>query len=367
MNIGVIGAGAFALFATKAFLQVKEVKIIAVFDINTSAAQSMAQEVKAIAYDDITTFLENKEIDLVYIATPPFLHYQQSKMALEADKHVICEKPAALKTKEAEELQALASAMNKLYVVNLMQRYNPLYAIIKSIIDAKMMGNFLHGFFENYASDENLNEQHWFWNEGESGGIFIEHGVHFFDMFSGWLGKGKLVSSVQLQRPNTSTKIIDRVQATVLYSWGIVNFYHGFDQPKLLDRQEMKLQFERGDITLYGWVPVKMKLNALLKKENTTALRRMLVDSSTQIETKTNDRNKGVRGRFTDIDFDEEVKMEWGSIENKQNVYTELLQRMLHDQIKWIKNKTHVRVITDKNAVDSLQMAEEATINAHKF
>ncbi len=76
----------------------------------------------------LDTLLENEEnTDLVYIATPPYLHYQQSKMALLARKHVICEKPAALKTSEAAELHGLASANNLLYVVNLMQRYNPLY------------------------------------------------------------------------------------------------------------------------------------------------------------------------------------------------------------------------------------------------
>ena len=86
-----------------------------------------------------------------------------------------------------------------------------------------------------------LTADHWFWDETKSGGIFIEHGVHFFDMFSGWLGKGKVVNALQMQRPGIDEKITDRVQATVLYKEGIVNFYHGFDQPKILDRQEMRL------------------------------------------------------------------------------------------------------------------------------
>ncbi len=107
-HIGVIGAGAFALFATKAFLQTEEVNIIAVFDVNTTAAQAMAQQINAVAYDDMNALLNNKEIDLIYIATPPYLHYEQSKRALLANKHVICEKPAALTVEQAEELQALA-------------------------------------------------------------------------------------------------------------------------------------------------------------------------------------------------------------------------------------------------------------------
>lgn len=78
---------------------------------------------------------------------------------------MIYEKPAALSANEAEELKSLAQELKLLYVVNSMQRYNPLYKIVKKIVHEKILGNFLHGFFENYASDEYLNEEHWFWDE----------------------------------------------------------------------------------------------------------------------------------------------------------------------------------------------------------
>ena len=127
LNIGIVGAGGFAAFAAKAFLAIPGINIIAITDINEDAATQMANDLNAKSYNTYESFLKEPGIDLVYIATPPFLHYQQSKMALLAGKHVICEKPAALKTSEAEELHALASSNNLLYVVNLMQRYNPLY------------------------------------------------------------------------------------------------------------------------------------------------------------------------------------------------------------------------------------------------
>jgi len=256
LNVGIVGAGAFAHFAARAFLKLTGISIVAVCDINEIAATELAAEFGAKAYTDYEIFLKDQCIDLVYIATPPSLHYPQSKYALLADKHVICEKPAALCVNEAEELEMLAASSRLLYVVNLVQRYNPLYAVVKNILDEKLIGGFLHGFFENYASDENLGDDHWFWDESKSDGIFIEHGVHFFDLFAGWMGDGKVLSAVELQRPGVERKLVDRVQATVLYKEGIVNFYHGFDQPKILDRQEMRLQFEHGQITLYGWIPV---------------------------------------------------------------------------------------------------------------
>jgi len=368
LNIGIVGAGGFAQFAAKAFLKVTGINIAAVTDINEAVAKQMAAALNAAAvYVDYETLLKDENIDLVYIATPPFLHYQQSKMALLAGKHVICEKPAALQVTEAEELRILATSLQLLYVVNLMQRYNPLYAIVKRIVDEKLLGNFLHGFFENYASDEKLNAGHWFWDDLKSGGIFIEHGVHFFDMFSGWLGEGNVVSAVQLRRPGIEKKIIDRVQATVLYQEGVVNFYHGFDQPGILDRQEMRLQFERGEITLYAWVPVRMKLHGLLRKEQLEKLRGMMGTVSVVHHDEQRSVNQKVKGRFSEIIFDDHVTVEYGNVLEKQNRYQEMIAAMIVDQWNWIRDRKHIRVIDSRNAVRSLEMAEQATRMAQKF
>lgn len=366
LNIGVIGAGSFAAFAVKAFLQIPGIKIIAVTDIDKEAAAQMAKENDANVYADPEIFLEDENIDLVYIATPPFLHYQQSKMALIAGKHVICEKPAALNSGEAEELCSLAESRQLLYVVNLMQRYNPLYDVVNKIVTGKMFGNFLHGFFENYASDENLGANHWFWDEAKSGGIFIEHGVHFFDMFSGWLGEGKVVNALQIRRPQVHSKIIDRVQATVLYKEGIVNFYHGFDQPEILDRQELRLEFERGEITLYEWVPVKMKLHGLVQDGQLKFLKEMIGKCSIVYHNQTQV-NQKAKGRFAEINFDKEITLECGSVADKQNRYGQLLTSMLTDQWNWIKDHSHKRTIDGSNAVESLRIAEQATEIAQKF
>ncbi len=367
LNIGIVGAGAFADFAIQSFLKIEGIRIIGVTDINESAAIKMTNKSEAIFYTDLSIFLEAESIDLVYIATPPYLHYEQSKAALQAGKHVICEKPAALNSKEAEELVALAASKNLLYVVNLMQRYNPLYSIVNTIIKEKFLGDFLHGFFENYASDENLDKDHWFWDETKSGGIFIEHGVHFFDMFTGWLGKGNVVSSLQIQRPQLEEKIIDRVQATVLYDTGVVNFYHGFDQPKILDRQEMRLQFERGEITLYEWIPVKMKLHALIKDADFQVIKDLLPNSKIVYNGEGQTKKNVVKGRFVEINFDQEVTVDYGNAEEKQNRYSQLLIAMLADQWNWIKDRKHHRIIDGDNAIESLRMAEKATEMAQKF
>ena len=367
LNIGIVGAGEFAEFAAKAFLKVEGLRIIGVTDVNPNSAKRMAAELDADVYSDYADLLANHSIQLVYIATPPSLHYSQSKMALEAGMHVICEKPAALHAVEAEELAAYAKSRHLLYVVNLMQRYNPLYDFVHMVIKENWLGDFLHGFFENYASDEKLVPEHWFWDEAQSGGIFIEHGVHFFDMFNGWLGHGELIHSFEVRRAEVKQKIMDRVQADVLYPAGPVTFYHGFNQPKVLDRQELRLQFDRGDITLYEWIPVKIRLHGLVKNEQIEKLKLIFPDCSMVFHSGSSSTEKKVRGKFRDIHFDALITLESGDIAEKMDRYEQLVTSMIRDQWEWIQDRTHIRKIDETNAVESLRMAEEATIRSAIF
>ena len=153
---------------------------------------------------------------------------------------------------QADAMIAAARKSDRLLVANLMQRYNPVYDAVDRLIQSGTLGELLHGYFENYASDENLPPEHWFWDRSKSGGIFVEHGVHFFDLFAGWLGPGTVVAAQRGLRPGSSPPIEEHVQCTVRYGPTVlVNFYHGFHQAGRMDRQELRLVFERGDVTLY--------------------------------------------------------------------------------------------------------------------
>lgn len=367
LTIGILGAGGFAAFAANAFLRIDGVKIKAITDVNAATATALADEVNATVYTAFEDMLADQTIDLIYIATPPYLHYSQSKQALHAGKHVICEKPASLIAIEAEELAAYASSKHLLYTVNLMQRYNPLYAIVKTIIGEKWLGDFVHGFFENYASDEKLTPDHWFWDAAQSGGIFIEHGVHFFDMFEGWFGRGELVHSMQIAREHTSPPVIDRVQAVVMYDHSPVTFYHGFNQPKVLDRQELRLQFDRGDITLYEWVPVKIRMHGLFTKDQFELINHYFPAATIEVHHATSGSTHTAKGKFKDISFDALMTVTSGDIADKMARYEQLVVSMLEDQWAWIRDSSHKRLIDESNAVESVRIAEKATLNSAAF
>jgi len=247
VGIGILGFGGFAMFASQQFAQVPGAALRCIADTHREASLACAARFGLADVQRAEVMFALPDVQLVYIATPPFLHYAQARDALRAGKHVIVEKPLAVTMEHADELVSIARDKGLLLVTNLMQRYNPLFGQIKELVDSKVLGDVLHGTFENYASDEGLGPDHWFWDATKSGGIFIEHGVHFFDMFAGWLGAGSVESAGRVMRPGSG--IEEQVYCTARYGGVPVTFYHGFTQAGRMDRQELRLLFERGDVT----------------------------------------------------------------------------------------------------------------------
>lgn len=360
LHIGAIGAGGFGLFALQQFLQAPGVRLAAIAGTHREAALAIARRFGVNDVVETDLLLADPEVDLVYIATPPFLHFSQARAALLAGKHVICEKPLAMTVAEADELLELARERDLLCIANLMQRYNPLYEAARGLIESGVLGECLHGWFENYASDEGLREDHWFWDREKSGGIFIEHGVHFFDLFEGWLGTGEVVAAQRVLRPDSA--IEEQVQCTVRYAAGpLVNFYHGFTQPSRLDRQEFRLQFEHGELTLEEWVPVRARVRAAVNEEQTRALMEFFPGSRLDVLKIYGGRDRAARGRFKDIDIFQQIEIHHALGDDKQRRYCELLRALFADQLAWMGDRTHVRKITEQNGRDSLAMAEAAT------
>jgi predicted dehydrogenase len=358
--IGVVGAGSFAAFAVEQFLQIPGVTLGGVADTRPEAAAALARRFGVEPLADWTSLLERAEVELIYLATPPFLHFPQARQALEAGRHVISEKPLAVSVEQADQLVALARQRNRLCVANLMQRYNPMFDAVRGLIESRALGDVLHGYFENYAGDEGLAPAHWFWNRAQSGGIFIEHGVHFFDLFAGWLGPGRVVAAQRTRRPGSGLE--EQVQCTVRYAAGVhVNFYHGFTQPARLDRQQFRLLFERGEITLEEWVPIRARLDGLVNEETLQAVTRLFPDAEVEVKETYAGAKQSVRGRHKEFTADRRVELRAGANADKAERYRALVRAMLEDQWAWIRDPAHARRITEQNGRDSVVMAEAAT------
>jgi len=359
LGYGLIGAGRFGRFCLDSYRGMNGVAPRAVADLEPETAQAAAEALGVEAEPDVESLLNRRDVELVHIATPPQTHHHLVTRALEADKHVLCEKPLATRLEEAEAMIGLARDRQRMLAVNLIMRYNPLCQAVRQIVDQRLLGLPLHGFFENYARDEPLPPEHWFWDPAKSGGIFIEHGVHFFDLFRWWLGPGFVRAAQQALRPRT--ELIERVNGTVSYNGDVlVNFYHGFTQAGRMDRQELRLHFERGTIQLYEWVPTAMEIDALADEPTRQRLEALLPRARTEVREAYRGDDRWVISRHHRCAVDGRYHITSSAGLPKDELYQHVVRALLSDQLAGTENPMHSRLITEADGYDSLVTAVEA-------
>ena len=111
LNVGIIGCGGIANGKHLPSLQkIEEVNIVAFCDIDVEKAEVAADYYgteQAKAYADYKELLKDETIDVIHVCTPNSSHKELTIASLEAGKHVMCEKPMAKTTEEAQELKEL--------------------------------------------------------------------------------------------------------------------------------------------------------------------------------------------------------------------------------------------------------------------
>jgi myo-inositol 2-dehydrogenase / D-chiro-inositol 1-dehydrogenase len=159
----------------------------AVADERAWAQQELGVQRLYERYEDL---IADRELDAVVIATPTAQHAEQTIAALNAGKHVFCEKPLALDVAACERVQAVAAQRpQQVAMVGFVRRFDPSFAQAKADIDAGLLGrpflvrsqtgdmNDASGFFVKFAPS--------------SGGIFMDCSVHDIDLARWMLGSPK--------------------------------------------------------------------------------------------------------------------------------------------------------------------------------
>ncbi len=356
IGYGVVGAGWLGRLCLGEYGELDSVRPVAVADADHGAAKAAAEEFGVTACGSFEALLSRDDVDIVHVATPPFTHRDLTLRALAAGKHVLCEKPLALTPDDGREMIEAARRAERVLAVNLMMRHNPLCGIVKRIIDEKVLGEPVHGSFENFATDERLSPEHWFWDIRKSGGIFIEHAVHFFDLFAWWLGPGDVRSAEEIRRPGA--ELVEQVSCSTVYRESvIVDFYHGFTQAERMDRQEMRILFERGDVTLHEWVPARMRIDAIVDDAREEALKGMLPGCEVETVATYEGSERRCIGRHKEIEVDRRVVITYDPGKTKMEQYGTALRALMADLAGAIADPGRERLVTVEDALRALETA----------
>jgi len=182
----IFGTGFIGRVHLDALRRLEGVKIAAIADPNIDVARHLGEgfAVPTISAD-YREILRDSSIDAVHICTPNALHYSMAKEALEAGKHVACEKPLATSVEEAQQLVELAAQKGLRNCVCHNLRYYPLVQQLRRMIEAGELSEIL-SVQGAYSQDWLLYDTDWNWRiDSKVGGqsrAMADVGSHWFDM-----------------------------------------------------------------------------------------------------------------------------------------------------------------------------------------
>jgi len=162
---------------------------------NQKAEQKAAELGIPRSYASFDEMLNDRDIDVVHLATPNHLHHPQAKAALLTGKHVVCEKPLAMTSRESGELVQLAAEKKLVNAVNFNIRMYPLAQQARSMVQSGELGDLfiLQG---SYLQDWLLFPTDWNWRlETEFGGTLRAVG----DIGSHWLDLLTFITGLQVE------------------------------------------------------------------------------------------------------------------------------------------------------------------------
>ena len=183
--------------------------LIAVCDNNPTTADLFAQKYNAHSYYDLSEMLEKeKEINIVSVCSPNYLHPEHTIKSLNAGKHVLCEKPLAIDLKSGEQMLEAAITNNKKLFVVKSCRHNPLIQHLKRSIDDNKIGKIL-SFQLNcvWNRPDSYFVNTWKGSTGFDGGILYTQFSHYIDVLLWFLNDE--AEDFKGFRMNTSNKPID--------------------------------------------------------------------------------------------------------------------------------------------------------------
>jgi myo-inositol 2-dehydrogenase / D-chiro-inositol 1-dehydrogenase len=176
VKVGIIGTGYIGGVHAGILARDERVQLAAVYDMNHQCAERLARAHDAQVSDGPAEVLE--QCDAVYITTPNTQHVGASLAALDAGKHVFCEKPLATNISDAESVYAKASKSKSLFQVGHNRRFAPVYATLKQLLSEQYTPHSAH---IKMNRGELLNPV-WTGDASVTGGFLYETPIHMFDM-----------------------------------------------------------------------------------------------------------------------------------------------------------------------------------------
>ena len=176
LKVGIIGAGFIGGVHAGILARDERVQLAAVYDIDRERAEKLARTTDAHVAANSTEVIER--CDAVYVTAPNTQHVSLALAAIDAGKHVFCEKPLAINVQDAESIFIKSNQSQSVVQVGHNRRFAPVYATLKQLLTETHVPHSAH---VKMNRGELLNPV-WTGDPSVTGGFLYETPIHMFDM-----------------------------------------------------------------------------------------------------------------------------------------------------------------------------------------
>lgn len=210
-------------FHAKAITAMTGGTLHSVFDLRQEAADKLAGEYGGTAYSDMAEFLADEELEIVTVGTPSGAHLEPSLAALNAGKHVICEKPLEITLERIDQLTAAAEANGKTIAAVLNRRFHPGMDAFKKASDEGRFGTLTNAsaYVKWYRDQAYYDSAGWRGTWAlDGGGALMNQSIHTVDSLLYLAGPVKSVQANTACLAHERIEVEDIVVAIVEFESG---------------------------------------------------------------------------------------------------------------------------------------------------
>lgn len=251
IRIAIIGTGGISNAHIQAYLKFPERCVIAALvDIIPGKAQRVKEQYHldaAEVYLDHHDILD-KDIDLVDVCTPPFVHAEISINALRSGKNVVCEKPMAASLEECDAVLKARDESGKKLSIIAQNRFREPIRNLKALLDSGLAGKVRHAQINSFWFRGHSYYDLWWrgtW-EKEGGGCTLNHAVHHIDMLGWMMGMPKRVTAVLANTGHDNAEVEDLSVSVMEYEGALATVtasvvHHGEEQALVFQCEKAKI------------------------------------------------------------------------------------------------------------------------------
>ena len=179
VQAGLLGYGAIAKAHASAIGSTAGLAVRAVADISRERRELAQRELGVTAYDSLDAMLRDPDLGLIVVGTPPSHHADPVVASLRAGKHVVCEKPFAITTREVDRMVDAAAAADRVLTVYQSRRWDPDFIALRDTVRSGRIGDVF--YMESFIGGYSHPCDYWHSHEPISGGMIYDWGSHYFD------------------------------------------------------------------------------------------------------------------------------------------------------------------------------------------